>query len=58
MAREGRIILNLDETAEASHIIVQEADESDLKINLTKAPKALGECFPKSFFVSAGVYMS
>jgi len=46
----------LDETAEASHATVQEADVSDCEIDLTEEPEALGECFPKSFFDSATVY--
>ena len=29
LAEEGRIILDLDETAEVGHVTVQEADESD-----------------------------
>ena len=47
LAREGKIILDLDETAEASHITVQKVDESDYEIDLTKAPEASGEFFPK-----------
>jgi len=40
LARDGRIILNLDETAEASHVTVQEIDELDSETDLTEAPKA------------------
>ena len=47
LVREGTIILDLDKTAEASHVTVQEVDESDSEMNLTEAPKALGECFLK-----------
>lgn len=46
----------MDETAETSHVIVQEADESDSEMNLTEAPKALGKCFLKSFFDCVDVY--
>jgi len=55
LAREGRIILDLDETIEASYVTMQEFDESDSEIALTEAPKALRECFPKSFFDSVEV---
>jgi len=41
LARDGKIILDLDETVEASHVTVQEVDESDSEIDLTEAPKAL-----------------
>jgi len=56
LAREGKIILDLDETAEASHVTLQDIDVSDSKINLTEVPRALGECFPKSFFDFVAVY--
>jgi len=42
LAKEGRIILDLDETTEVSHITVQEADELDSEIDLTEAPEASG----------------
>ena len=38
---DGRIILDFDEIAEASHVTVQEVDESDSEIDLTKALEAL-----------------
>jgi len=41
LAKDGRIILDLDETTEASHVTVQEAGESDFEIDLTKALEAL-----------------
>ena len=48
LARDGRIILGLDETAEANHVIVQEVDESDSEIDFTEALEALREFSPKS----------
>ena len=56
LAREGRIILDLDEMAEVHHVIVQEADESDYEIDLIKAPEASKEFFTRSFFDSAAIY--
>ena len=53
LAREGRIILDLEET---SHVTMQEVDESDSEMNLTEVPKALGKCFPKSFFDCVAIY--
>ena len=56
MTNEGRIILDLDETVEVGHITVQEDNELDSEVDLTKAPKASGEFIPKSFFDSVAVY--
>ena len=56
LAREGRIILDLGEMVETSHVTVQEADESVSEMNLTEVPKVLRECFPKSFFDCVAVY--
>jgi len=41
LARDGIIILDLDETAKPSHVTVQEVDELDTEINLTEAAEAL-----------------
>ena len=35
---------------------MQEVDASDSEVNLTEAPKALGERFQKSFFNHVAVY--
>jgi len=56
LAREGRIILDLDETAETSHVIVQEFDGSDSEIDYAKALEGSREFFIKSFIDSAAVY--
>ena len=58
LAKDGRIILYFDETTEANHVTVQEVDESHFEVNLTEAPKVLGEYFPKSFFDCVAVYMT
>ena len=49
------MISDLDETIKASPVTMEEVDESDSEIELTKAPEALEECFPKSFFSSVVV---
>jgi len=49
LAREGRIILDLDEIVEANHVTMQEVDESDSEVDLTEVPVALGEFFLRSF---------
>jgi len=56
LTREGRIILDLDEMTETSHVIVQEADESDSEIDHAKALEGSGEFFTKSFFDSVAIY--
>jgi len=56
LAREGRIILDLDEIAEVCHITVQEADESDFKMDHKEVLEGSRECFTKSFFDSVAVY--
>ena len=56
LAKEGRIILDLDETAEVGHVTVQETDESDSEMNHAEVLECSGECFTKSFFDSVTVY--
>ena len=56
LAKEGRIILDLDEMAEVSHVTMREVDELDFEVDLTEAPKTSGEYFTRSFFDSAAVY--
>jgi len=56
LAKEGRIILDLNEIAEVGHVTVQEADESDSKMDHAEILEGLGECFIKSFFDSVAVY--
>jgi len=55
LAREGRIILDLDETTKTSHFTVQYADELDSEIDYAEALEGSGEFFTKSFFDSAAV---
>jgi len=55
-ATEGRIILDLDETAEVGHVTVQETDESDSEMDHAEILEGLGECFIKNFFDSVAVY--
>ena len=56
LTKEGRIILDLDETSEVAHITVQEADESDSKMDHAEVLEGSGECFTKSFFDSVAIY--
>jgi len=56
LAREGRNLLDLDETEETSHVTVQEADESYSEIDHVEALEGSGEFFTKSFFDSVAVY--
>jgi len=56
LAKEGRIILDLDETTEVGHVTVQETDESDSEMNHAEVLECSGECFTKSFFDSVAVY--
>ena len=49
MAGDGRIILDIDETEEVSHVIMLEVGESDSEIDLTETPEALEGFFPKKF---------
>ena len=56
LAREGRIILDLDKTEKTSHFTVREADKLDSEMDLTETPEATGEYFTRSFFDSAAVY--
>jgi len=58
LAKEGRIILDLDETVEVSHVTVQEADELHFEIDLTGALEASGEYFTRSFFDNVIVYIN
>jgi len=58
LAEEGRIILDLDETAEVGYVIVQEAEESDFEMDHAEVLEASRECFIKSFFDSVAIYLT
>ena len=56
LAEEGRIILDLDETAEVGHVTVQETDESDSEMDHAEVLEGSGDCLTKRLFDSVVVY--